>query len=223
MPRAGFESLVEVFAENWDLYDEIGAGFCLYLDGDEKVSIWGGLADPSAGRPWQEDTMAVTFSATKGVTAICIHQLAEQNRIDLDAPGRPVLARVWRRRKGQHLDPLGPEPSGRPLFDRGAPDARGSARRSARRGRAGAAGARVGAGLRPSVPPAQLRVHPRRAGAPRHRKDAGRAYVREDIGAPIDADVWIGLPADQEHRVARLFPGYGRAAARYRQRDGGDG
>ena len=89
--EAGFETLVEVFAENWDLYDEIGAGFCLYVDGDEKVSVWGGLADPAVGRPWQEDTMAVTFSATKGVTAICVHHLAEQKQIDLDAP----VARYW--------------------------------------------------------------------------------------------------------------------------------
>ena len=133
--EAGFESLVDVFAENWDLYDEVGAGFSLYVDGEEKMSIWAGSADPDAGRPWQEDTMAVTFSATKGVTAVCVHHLAEQGAIDLDAP----VARYWpgvrRGGEGQHPDPLGPEPSRRPPFDRGASHARGGARRPSCRGR----------------------------------------------------------------------------------------
>ncbi len=206
--EAGFETLVEVFAENWDLYDEIGAGFCLYVDGDEKVSIWGGLADPAAGRPWQEDTMAVTFSATKGVTAICIHHLAEQNRIDLDAPvarywpefgaaGKANISIRWvlSHRAGLFSieAPLTLEEvlAVRPVADALAQQA-------------------------PAWEPGSAHLyHPLSYGyilGELVRRVTGKTlarYVREDIGAPIDADVWIGLPADQEHRVARLFPATG--------------
>ena len=43
---SGYESLAEVFAENWELFDEVGAGCALYVDGEEVVSAWGGIADP---------------------------------------------------------------------------------------------------------------------------------------------------------------------------------
>jgi CubicO group peptidase (beta-lactamase class C family) len=44
------------------------------------------LADREAGRVWDEDTTTLVFSSTKGVTAVCVHQLVEQGRLDLDAP-----------------------------------------------------------------------------------------------------------------------------------------
>ena len=176
--EAGFESLVDVFAENWDLYDEVGAGFSLYVDGEEKMSIWAGSADPDAGRPWQEDTMAVTFSATKGVTAVCVHHLAEQGAIDLDAP----VARYWPEfgAAGKDNIPIRWVLSHRAgLHSIEAPlTLEEVARRPSCRGRARPAGTVVGAGHCASVPPAQLRLHPRRAGAPRDRKDAGAVRTR---------------------------------------------
>ena len=50
------------------------------------VDIWGGLADQASGRPWEEDTIALVFSAAKGPTATCIHQLVEAGRLDVDLP-----------------------------------------------------------------------------------------------------------------------------------------
>ncbi len=206
--ETGFESLVDVFAENWDLYDEIGAGFSLYLDGAEKVSVWGGWADPSVGRPWQEDTMAVTFSATKGVTAICVHRLAEQGRIDLDAP----VARYW------------------PEF--GAAGKENVSIRWVLSHRAGLfsieapltleevlAVRPVAAALARQAPawePGTAHMyHPLSYGyilGELVRRVTGKTlarYVREDVAEVIDADVWIGLPEEQEYRVARLFPATG--------------
>lgn len=203
-----FESLVDVFAENWHLYDEVGAGFSLYVDGEELVSIWGGWADPDPGRPWQEDTMAVTFSATKGVTAICVHHLAEQGRIDLDAPvarywpefaaaGKQNVSVRWvlSHRAGLYSieAPLTLEEvlAVRPVADALARQA-------------------------PAWEPGTAHLyHPLSYGyilGELVRRVTGKPlarYVREDVGGPIDADVWIGLPAEQEHRVARLFPATG--------------
>ena len=87
----GFEAVRDAFAANFDLHDDVGAACAVYVDGRPVVDLWGGFADLALGRPWTEDTVQLVFSATKGVTAICVHRLAEQGRLDLDAP----VARYW--------------------------------------------------------------------------------------------------------------------------------
>jgi CubicO group peptidase (beta-lactamase class C family) len=39
------------------------------------------------------------------------------------------------------------------------------------------------------------------------------AVLRERVTGPLDADFWIGLPPEQHHRVARLYPGKAKNAA----------
>jgi len=55
------------------------------------VDLWGGYADRHATRPWQRDTLACAFSATKGITAVCLLQALEEGAFELDAP----VARYW--------------------------------------------------------------------------------------------------------------------------------
>lgn len=83
---AGFEPVAEVFAENFRRHGEVGAAFALYRHGHPVVDLWGGLADEASGRPWERDTIALVFSAAKGPTATCIHQLVEAGRLDLERP-----------------------------------------------------------------------------------------------------------------------------------------
>jgi CubicO group peptidase (beta-lactamase class C family) len=81
----GFEEVRDVFEQNFDHHGEVGAGFCVYLDGEEVVNITGGVAD-ATGRPYDEDTLQLIFSSTKGATAVCANLLVERGEIDLDAP-----------------------------------------------------------------------------------------------------------------------------------------
>jgi CubicO group peptidase (beta-lactamase class C family) len=67
----------------------LGVAVCLYQDGEPVVDAWGGEAEP--GRPWERDTRATVFSATKGVTATCLHLLVERGKIGLDDP----VVRHW--------------------------------------------------------------------------------------------------------------------------------
>jgi CubicO group peptidase (beta-lactamase class C family) len=85
----GFERVREQFADG--LEDGGGAALAVYADGRPVVDLWGGVADRSTGRPWERDTLAVTFSCTKGVLAVVVLALAEQGRLDLDAP----VSRYW--------------------------------------------------------------------------------------------------------------------------------
>jgi CubicO group peptidase (beta-lactamase class C family) len=62
-----------------------GAAVCVYHRGEKVVDIWGGARN-AAGDPWLEDTLAVSFSTTKGVTATALHVLADRGLLDYDDP-----------------------------------------------------------------------------------------------------------------------------------------
>lgn len=81
----GFEQVAEAFEANFDQHGEVGAGFSLYVEGTKVVDLTGGVADEE-GRPYDEHTLQMVFSTTKGATAICAHLLAERGELDLNAP-----------------------------------------------------------------------------------------------------------------------------------------
>jgi len=87
----GYEPVRDAFVSNFTDYDEIGAAFSLYVRGQKVVDLWAGVADRRAGKPWEQNTMALVFSTTKGMTAILVHLLAQRGLIDLDAP----VAKYW--------------------------------------------------------------------------------------------------------------------------------
>jgi CubicO group peptidase (beta-lactamase class C family) len=51
------------------------------------VDCWGGTRDRE-GTPWRHDTLALSFSTTKGVAATLLHVLADRGLIEYDAPVR---------------------------------------------------------------------------------------------------------------------------------------
>ncbi|MFI1738664.1 serine hydrolase domain-containing protein [Streptomyces sioyaensis] len=88
---ARFEPVREAFAANFDRHGDIGAAVCVYHHGQPVVDLWGGIADPDTGRPWQRDTLQLVYSATKGATATAAHLLAQRGVLELDAP----VAKYW--------------------------------------------------------------------------------------------------------------------------------
>jgi CubicO group peptidase (beta-lactamase class C family) len=88
---AGYESVRDAFADNFDRHGDVGASLCVYRRGEVVVDLWGGVADVPAGRPYSADTLQLVFSTTKGMSAICVHMLVERGRLDLDSP----VARYW--------------------------------------------------------------------------------------------------------------------------------
>ena len=81
-----FSAVAEEFERNFADREEVGASVCLTHEGRTVVDLWGGLADPGSGKPWERDTATVVFSCTKGATAICAHVLASRGELDIDAP-----------------------------------------------------------------------------------------------------------------------------------------
>jgi CubicO group peptidase (beta-lactamase class C family) len=81
---AGFESLVETFAETLARSHGHGGALHIRIAGNVVADLWGGKASP--GQSWQQDTPTVIFSSTKGHVAILIGELVREGRLDLDAP-----------------------------------------------------------------------------------------------------------------------------------------
>lgn len=69
---AGFEAVRDAFAENFSRRHELGGACCVYHQGEKVVDLWGGVRNKATGAPWQEDTMVVVYSTTKGLAAMTL-------------------------------------------------------------------------------------------------------------------------------------------------------
>jgi CubicO group peptidase (beta-lactamase class C family) len=68
----GFEPVRDVFLENVVRRRELGGAVCAFLRGEKVVDLWGGLRNTMTGEPWNEDTMVLVYSATKGLAAMTL-------------------------------------------------------------------------------------------------------------------------------------------------------
>ena len=85
--KPGFEPVREAFAANFDRLGEVGAACCVYLEGRAIVDLYGGVTTPGGTRPYSTETLQMVMSSTKGVVAVAAHMLAQEGRLDFDAPG----------------------------------------------------------------------------------------------------------------------------------------
>jgi CubicO group peptidase (beta-lactamase class C family) len=69
---AGFEAVRDAFAENFSLRHELGGACCVYHRDEKVVDLWGGVRNKATGEPWQEDTMVLVYSTTKGLAAMTL-------------------------------------------------------------------------------------------------------------------------------------------------------
>jgi len=68
----GFEAVEEAFRRNFVERGEVGAACTAYCEGRKVVDLWGGYRDARRRAPWQEDTLVLVFSATKGLAAMTL-------------------------------------------------------------------------------------------------------------------------------------------------------
>ena len=68
----GFEGVEAEFRRNFDQRGELGAACAAYHRGEQVVDLWGGYRDGRRRTPWQQDTLVLVFSATKGLAAMTL-------------------------------------------------------------------------------------------------------------------------------------------------------
>ena len=200
----GFEGVRAAFAANLAGGQEVGAAVGVYLHGRKVVDLWGGVADPETGRRWERDTLQVVYSTTKGVTAACAHLLAQRGELDLDAP----VAEYWPEfaANGKERIPvrwLLTHQAGLPTIDQPITPAQAIAWEPM---------VTALAAQRPSWEPGtEHGYHGHTYGwlvGEVVRRVTGRSlgtFLAEEIAAPLDLDLWIGLPKAEQHRVSRII------------------
>jgi CubicO group peptidase (beta-lactamase class C family) len=200
---ASFARVRELFTEQLANPTELGASVAVTVEGRRVVDLWGGVADAARTRAWTADTLANLFSTTKGMAAICAHRLADAGKLDLDAP----VARYWpefaQADKGAiPVRWLLDHSAGLPAID--APLPVGAAADWTVMTDALAAQAPWW------TPGAEHGYHALTFGwlvGEVVRRVSGRsigAYFREEVAGPLDADFWIGTPAELDARTAEL-------------------
>jgi CubicO group peptidase (beta-lactamase class C family) len=85
--QALHELLEEQIAENW----QPGLQLTIRRHGKIVFDVAMGLAQRETNLPMSPDTLMMIFSATKPLTALCIHLLAERNQLQLD----DKVAKYW--------------------------------------------------------------------------------------------------------------------------------
>ena len=68
----GFEAVREAFVENFARRRELGGACCAYHRGEIVVDLWGGVRNKLTGELWEQDTMVLVYSATKGLAAMTL-------------------------------------------------------------------------------------------------------------------------------------------------------
>ncbi|MUM19731.1 beta-lactamase family protein [Mycobacterium sp. CBMA271] len=198
---ARFGQVREEFERNFVERGELGAAVCVMVDGEVVVELWGGSAD-EAGTPWSAATIVPVYSCTKGATALSAHVLADRGQLDFDAP----VATYWPEfaQNGKADIPvrmLLNHQAGLAAIRETLPDK-------------GYADWDLIVGLLAAQEPlwepgTRSGYHALTIG---HlvgevvRRITGQTlgqYFRETVAEPLGADVWIGLPEDEEHRVAQ--------------------
>jgi CubicO group peptidase (beta-lactamase class C family) len=87
----GFERVRAEFERNFTRRGEIGAAVAAYWHGEKVVDLWGGRRSPQSDAPWNEDTMVVVMSTTKGLSAMTLAVANARGWLDYDAP----VSRYW--------------------------------------------------------------------------------------------------------------------------------
>src|SRR6478672_5689417 len=67
-----FETIRGVFADNFTRRGELGGACCAYHHGEKVIDLWGGVRNKTTGDPWEQDTMVLVYSATKGLAAMTL-------------------------------------------------------------------------------------------------------------------------------------------------------
>jgi CubicO group peptidase (beta-lactamase class C family) len=178
---------------------DAGASVAVFVDGEPVVDVWGGFADADRTIPWQRDTITNVWSVTKTMTALCVLILADRDELDLAAP----VGRYWPEfavagKEKVLVRHLLAHAAGLPDWDGPVEDLYDWP----------SATTRLAAQAPRWEPGSAAGYHSLTQGflvGEVVRRITGRSlgdFFAEEVAGPLGADFHIGLPAEDDHRVA---------------------
>jgi CubicO group peptidase (beta-lactamase class C family) len=78
----GYEAVAEAFADNFVSRNELGAACCMYVEGVPVIDLWGGVRNRKTGEPWEQNTMVIVWSATKGMSGLAVALAESRGLLD---------------------------------------------------------------------------------------------------------------------------------------------
>jgi CubicO group peptidase (beta-lactamase class C family) len=78
----GWEFVRELFMENFVEEQDLGAAVAVYHEGYPVVNLKGGWFDESKTKPYDDDTLQLVFSTTKGVVAMAVAICVQRGLLD---------------------------------------------------------------------------------------------------------------------------------------------
>jgi CubicO group peptidase (beta-lactamase class C family) len=196
-----FQRLKPLFRENFEKFGELGAAVSIWQNGKPVVDLYGGFCDARHEEPWNADTLVLVWSATKGLGSACVLRVLQEHGVNIDTR----VAEFW------------------PEFAQAGKDRITLAQLLSHQAGLCALDTRVdildyGAVIRalevqkPLWSPGTAHgYHARTFGFLLDelvRRIAGKTlsrYWREVFAQPLDLDLWIGLPEEQNPRVATVY------------------
>jgi CubicO group peptidase (beta-lactamase class C family) len=85
------ERLKPLFQENFEKRGELGAALSVWQNGKPIVDLYGGFCDAAREKPWTTETVVLVWSATKGIGSACVLHALQQQKIELNRP----VAEFW--------------------------------------------------------------------------------------------------------------------------------
>ena len=193
--------LEPLFRENFEKFGELGAAISVWQNGASILHLEGGFCEATRGRPWNSETPVLIWSATKGLASACLLHVLKQNKIELDERAAKFWPEFAQAGKNQiTLAQLLSHQAGLAALDRDV-DIRNY-------------GAVIEAleEQEPNWPPGTAHgYHARTFGfliEELVRRIEGRSlgdYWRAVFAKPMNLDLWIGLPAEENSRVATIY------------------
>ena len=79
-----FKNTYELFKKNLENDEEVGASFAVYQNGEVLVNLYGGYRDRDKKNKWDQNTIVNIHSTSKGIVAMIVAKLIDENKIDLE-------------------------------------------------------------------------------------------------------------------------------------------
>ena len=200
----GWQFVREIFRKNFESGLETGAAVAIYHQGRLVVDLQGGWADRAETKIYDQDTLQLVYSTTKGVVAVAVALCVQRGLLDYNAPvtkywpeygqngkENTTVADILSHRAGVPDDPSYAEyfynwtamvnllEKRKPVWQPG----------TAQGYHALTYGWLAGELVR--------RVDPK-------KRSIGK-FVQEEIADPLGIEFYIGLPDNLEHRVSPLL------------------
>jgi CubicO group peptidase (beta-lactamase class C family) len=204
-----FQRLKPLFRENFEKFGELGGAVSIWQNGKPIVDLYGGYRDARREKPWTDDTLVLVWSATKGIGSACVLHALQEHNVGVERP----VAEFW------------------PEFGQAGKDKITLAQLLSHQAGLCALDQRVDVLHYDAVIQALESQKPLWAWGTAHgyhartlgflldelvRRIAGKTlpdYWQENFARPLNLDFWIGLPENENPRVATVYAAKSGSAA----------